>query len=326
MNPNARTYDHVLAFALEHPWAVTPNMRATIADILARRLAGQDTTPADLAALVARRNGPQPIAGGGGVALIPIYGVIAPRMNLFSEMSGGTTFESLTGELRAAMANPDVATIVFDVDSPGGNVAGATEFAREVMAARTQKPVIAQIQYLGASAAYWAIAGATEIVAAPSAMVGAIGVYTMHDDISEALAKLGVKREVISAGKYKAEGADGGPLSDEAKAHLRGIVESSYTRMVTDIGNGRGQKASAIRSGFGEGRVVTADAALEAGMIDKIGTLSDTLARVLKTPPIAAARATDQEPRPHAAATSQELVADTLWQNSAAAALLELDL
>lgn len=325
---DARTYDHLLGFALEHPWALTRPMLATIAGILARRVAGEETPAGEIeAALVNRKALPQPQKGG-AVALIPVYGVIAPRMNLLSEMSGGTTFEQLSAQLQAALDNPEVKTVVFDVDSPGGNVAGATEFAREVMKARTQKAIIAQVQHLGASAAYWAMAGATEIVASPSSMVGSIGVYTIHDDVSEALGKLGVKREVFAAGKYKAEGADGGPLTDDAKAHIKGLVDTTYARMVTDIGNGRGVKAPVVRAGYGEGRCLDAEAALAAGMIDRIATLSDTLARVLRPPArsdaTTAAHATDQEPP--RAATSQERAHDALWQTTIAAALLELEL
>jgi signal peptide peptidase SppA len=278
----SRHYDHVLSFALEHPWAVTPSTRPIIAGILARRVAGHDTDPAEIqAALVNRKNLPQPAKG--TVALIPFYGIVAPRMNLLSEFSGGTTFEALTQQLQAAVANPDVKTIVFDVDSQGGNVAGATEFAREMLKARAQKPIIAVAQYLMASAAYWAMACATEIVAAPSAKVGANECYALYDDISDALAKEGIKREVISAGKFRVEGVDGGPLSPEMKVHIKALCDTFYGYQVADIAKGRGVKESDVRNGFGEGRVITATDALALGMIDRIGTLAETLARV-RTP------------------------------------------
>jgi signal peptide peptidase SppA len=253
--PTPRNYAHLVAFALEHPWAITPTMRAVIADILAKRLAGYDADDdAVAAALEARATRDMPVPSGGSVALIPITGVIAPRMNLFTEASGGTSFEALTKQLQAAVADPNVRHIVFDVDSPGGNVAGASEFAREVLRARTIKPVTAQAQHLLASAAYWGMSGATEIVASPSALVGSIGVYTLHNDVSAMLDQLGIKREVFSAGKYKAEGADGGPLSDDAKAHMQQLVDGSYGRMVGDIAKGRGVKPADVRTATGAGR------------------------------------------------------------------------
>src|SRR5262249_1266601 len=146
----------------------------------------------------------------------------------------------------------------------GGSVAGASEFAREVRAARARKPVIAWANHLLASAAYWGLAGATEIVATPSALVGSIGVYTLHDDISEAPAKLGIKRQVFSAGKYKAEGVDGGPLSAEARAHIQQLVSTAYGRFVTDVASGRGISATAVRDGYGQGRLLDAAAAQAA--------------------------------------------------------------
>jgi signal peptide peptidase SppA len=322
----SRHYDHILSFALEHPWAVTASMRPIIVGILAHRIAGGDPDPAAIqAALVNRKNLPQPAKG--AVAIIPLYGVIAPRMNLLSDYSGGTTFEALTQQLHAAVANADVKTIVFDVDSPGGNVAGATEFAHEVLKARTQKPIIAVAQYLMGSAAYWVMACATEIVAAPSAKVGASEVYALYDDISAALEKEGIKRTLISAGKFKPVGVDGGPLSEADQAHIKALCETFYGYQVADIAKGRGVKESAVRNGFGEGRVVAADEALALGMIDKIGTLADTLARVMTPAPtdpaFTSAKATLQEPE---RATSQEPTSDAQWQNTIDGALLELDL
>lgn len=314
-------YEHVLGFALEHPWALTDGMRAIIADILARRIAGVETPQAELDALVNRKNLPQPVRG--GVAIIPFYGVVAPRMNLLSEMSGGTTFDGLSAALREAMANDAVTTIVFDVDSPGGNVAGASEFAAEVRTARATKPIIAQVNHLMASASYWPLANATKIVATRSSMVGAIGVYHLHNDISESLAKMGIKRTVISAGKFKAEGADGGPLSKEALDHIKALAEGAYSRFVDDVAKGRGVKVSDVRNGFGEGRAVDADTALALGMIDDIDTLAGTLAKVLPKAPTGRASASATDP---ALAASQEPTPDALWQNDIERALLELDL
>lgn len=303
--------DHVVAFALEHPWALTPEMCGVVASILARRLAGQASDPPTIAAAVASRKSGGPTLDQ-GVAVIPIYGVIAPRMNLLSEMSGGTTYDALTAQLHDAVAMRPKA-IVFDVDSPGGNVAGATEFAREVLKARTQVPIIAQAQHLMASAAYWLSACATDIVASPSSLVGGVGVYTIHDDMSAALERLGIKRDVIAAGEYKGEGVDKGPLSEDARAHRQRLVDSVHTRMLADIAAGRGVTADTVRTTYGRGRVFTVEDALAAGMITRIGTMAETLDRVLHpaaagtpTPTHTPAAATGQEPD---SATPQERAA-----------------
>jgi len=302
-------YDHVLSFALEHPWGLTRPMLKVVAGILARRIAGEEVDRAEIeAALVNRKNLPQP--AGGGVAIIPVYGVIAPRMNLLSEMSGGTTFEQLTAQLREAMGNKTVKTIVFDVDSPGGNVAGATEFAREVLRARTKKPIIAVAQYTMASCAYWLSAVATEVVAAPSAKVGSIGVYTSHDDLSAALEQIGIKRTYVSAGKGKIDGNEAEPLSADAEARMQTLVDAAYGLMVNDIVKGRGQGMSTdrVRAEW-QATLYTADEALSLGMIDSIATLDETLSRVMAAAPDDARAA--QQMSPPTGDTSQEPLAAT---------------
>jgi signal peptide peptidase SppA len=311
-NPALAKADHVLAFVLDHPWALTESMRAVLANVLARRLVGLDADPVGVqVALDARRDDTEHVPMATRVAVIPLRGVIAPRMNLFSDISGGTTFEGLTQDLDDALTDPSVETIVFDVDSPGGNVAGAHEFARAVLNGRARKPIIAQLNHMGASAAYWAMSGATEIVATPSALVGSIGVFGIYDDLTAALEQLGIKRTVISAGKYKAEGVGGSGLSAEAAAHQLHLIEGAYGRFVGDVAKGRGVSTSAVRNGYGEGRAVDADMALELGLVDRIATLAETLARVT-TPATAGTRgvaeqpptATGQEPTP--SATPQE--------------------
>jgi signal peptide peptidase SppA len=320
-----RSYEHVLSFALEHPWAITRPMLAIVAGIIGRHVAGQHASAAEIAAALAdRKNLPQP-APGGAVALIPIHGVIAPRINMLSDISGGTTFEGLSAQLQTAMANKAVKTIVLDIDSPGGSVAGMTEFAREVMAARTKKAVIAQIQYLGASAAYGVASAATEVLAAPSAMVGSVGVYGAHDDVTEALAKLGVKRTYISAGKGKVDTIDG-PLGDEAKARMQAVIDDAYGRMVGDVvkGRGKGMTADRVRNEW-QAHVYPATEALALGMIDGIATLDDTLERVTGGAKGLSASTTDTTQEP-ATATVQDRAAAIHWQNAVEAQLLGLGL
>lgn len=311
-------YEHVMSFALDHPWAVTRPMLGVIASILAHRVSGQEADRAEIeAALVNRKNLPQP--GPGSVATIPIYGVIAPRMNMLSEMSGGTTFEKLTAMIREARDNKQVRTIVLDVDSPGGNVAGMNEFAREVMRTRTKKPVIAQAQFTMASAAYVICSAATEIVAAPSARVGSLGVFTLHDDVTAALEALGVKRTYFAAGKGKLDGNAPITLTDEGQARMQTMVDDAYAQAVDTVTRGRGQGMTREKiANEWKAHVYGAEEALAIGMIDRVATLDETLGRILSGSPDAddrraahtylASEGTDQEPRP-VAATSQDLQA-----------------
>ena len=137
MSKNPRTYDRVLSVVLQ-PWAIQRPMLAIIAHVLAHRLAGETIDTSTL-----ERRPPAAPSIATGVAIIPIHGVIAPRMNALDDISGGATFEQASHAVDEAMARKDIGTILFDFDSPGGSVLGATEFARKVMKARTTKRIIA---------------------------------------------------------------------------------------------------------------------------------------------------------------------------------------
>lgn len=277
MATKAHGIDRVLSLALE-PWALTRPMLAVVARVLSRRL---KLDPIAFEDDDFERRPRAESRTEGGLALIPIHGVIAPRMNAISDISGGTTFEQSAIALREALASDSVRTILLDIDSPGGSVLGASEFARQVMAARTKKPIIAMAHYQMTSAAYWIGACATEIVAAPSSVLGSIGVYTIHEDLSKAMEEDGVKLTYISAGKYKVDGMDGEPLTDSAHARILTHVTGHYDRFVGDVAKGRGVTDSVVRTGFGEGAAVNSDEALAAGMIDRVATFEDTVTRFL---------------------------------------------
>jgi signal peptide peptidase SppA len=279
-------YPQIVRAILARPWAIDPDSLAwaSIVEVLALRASGQLFSDEQIAArLAAAQNGPR---NGGGrqrnVAVIPIYGVISPRQSMMASTSGGTSTASITEDFRAALRDPEVDGIVFDVDSPGGSVEGVDELAAEILAARGQKPIAAHANHMAASAAYWAIAGADEINVSPSGMVGSIGIFTAHDDLSEAQAKLGVKRSVISAGKYKAEGAMGQPLSEDAVAHLQDQVDTFYGMFTSRVARGRGVPVDTVRNGYGQGRGVLAKKALDMGMVDRIGSIEDTIRRVAR--------------------------------------------
>ena len=267
--------DRVLSMALK-PWAITAPMLSVIGHVLGHHLAGE--TP-DLAAF--ERRPPAESSGEGGVAILPIHGVLAPRMTMLGEMSGGTSYDQVGQMLNVVMARKDISTIVLDIDSPGGSVQGVGELASKLRAARETKKIIAHANYEMCSAAYWLGASCSEIVAAPSAMVGSIGVYTIHKDLSAALEKHGVKLTYISAGKYKVDGNEAEPLSESAHAHVKALVDATYEKFLAGVAAGRHVGISDVRGGYGEGTSVSADQALTLGMIDRIETLEDTVGRAL---------------------------------------------
>jgi signal peptide peptidase SppA len=231
--------------------------------------------PSPEAAVMAAQQ--QPVSS---VAVIPVIGPVSYRADWFSEMFGGASVSSIAGQLKRAAADPNVTAILMPIDSPGGSVYGLMELAQQMRAVRASKPVITIADPMAASAAYYIGAQGTEFSITPSGEAGSIGVFMMHVDMSQALEDQGIKVTFISQGKYKTEGNPYEPLSDEAAAALQATVDHYYGGFLADVAKGRGVSVKDVRAGFGQGRMLTAPDALAAGMVDRIGTFSDTLDRV----------------------------------------------
>lgn len=262
-------------------WALLPETLTAMSEVLAFRSEGGVLSRADIRARL-DANGRQPVRAGvarsGSVAVIPMQGVISRRAGMFTEACGMVSLESFMAKVRAAQADDAVSAVVMAFDSPGGDAAAVHEAATELRSMRGQKPMVAVADGLSASGAYWLASQADEFVVSPSGRVGSIGVYTIHRDITKAQEQRGVKDTVIRAGKYKAETL--GPLSEEAMAAQQELVNATYEQFVGDVAAGRGVAVAQVRNGFGEGRVVTAARAKELGMVDRIATLADTVARL----------------------------------------------
>lgn len=216
----------------------------------------------------------------GRVAQISIIGSITRRSSMWSDYFGGASVEATLAALRNVAADPDVKTVLLNIDSPGGTVDGLPELAAEIRTLRESKHIVALANSLAASAAYWLAAQADEVVATPEALVGSIGVFTAHMDYSALMERMGVKTTYIHAGKYKVEANPDEPLTDEARQHLQGIVDEAYGLFVNDVAKGRGVSAATVRSDYGEGRVLTAKDAKAAGLIDRIAGYHETVARL----------------------------------------------
>lgn len=280
-----RRYAHVLKAVYERPWAMQPAMLTMIGNLLSLRAAGgvlsEDDITERLAAAAAANGSRQGGGTAGGVAVIPMYGMLSQRQSLMGDTSGGTSLDALRADLRSALADPGVSAIVFDIDSPGGSVDGVPEFAAELRKARGgSKPIVAQVDTMAASAAYWLAAQMTEVVVTPSGSVGSVGVFAMHEDVSRAADAAGVTTTFISAGKYKVDGNQFEPLSDTARAALQDQVDAFYGMFVGDLATGRGMTAGKVEADFGQGRELLAKQALDAGMVDRIDTLDATVNRL----------------------------------------------
>lgn len=282
----------LLAEFYNSPWVLEQTTHAKMAEVLERwsmgvRLSSDQIQIAvgDAPQTAAQRQERASAASGGGSMVLPVYGVLTNRAHAKAASTVMTSAEELSQQIRASVGDPDVARIVLDVDSPGGSAFGVQEVADAIWEARQSKPVIAVVNATAASGGYWIASQATEVVLTPSGMVGSIGAYMAHIDRSAKYEKDGEKVHYVYAGKYKVEGNDTGPMGQETLAYVQSMADECYASFVQAVARGRGV-AVGVAGGpsFGEGRMVMAQQAVKAGMVDRVGTLAQVLAEGASPP------------------------------------------
>ncbi|MGR9427730.1 S49 family peptidase [Rhizobium leguminosarum] len=225
----------------------------------------------------------------GPVDILNLFGTICSRATALDDVSQqAVSLDRFQREFQAAAARPNNAGIVLNFDSPGGTADLVPETVAMIRKARrSSRPIVAIANTYAASAAYWLACACDEIVVTPSGEVGSIGVYMVHQDLSKAAEKEGVRITFVKEGPRKTEGNRFEPLSEEARSALQERVRDCYDMFVADVARARRVSPSVVRADpekdkkhFGGGRMYGAKKAVELGMADRVATLDETVARL----------------------------------------------
>lgn len=260
---------------IQTPWAITEDALRQMLEIATREnlspqaVAAQLGRPLDYTRTVKVRD---------GVATIPVDGPIFRRANLFTEISGATSVEVLATDFHTALHDPAVASILFEIDSPGGEAAGVHEFANMVYAARGQKPITAYVSDLGASAAYWIASAADEIVADDAAFLGSIGVVAAVPDPTKRNAR---EIEFVSSQSPKKR-AD--PTTEAGRTQIQRMVDDLADVFIGAVARNRGVTAETVLERFGAGGLLIGRQAVEAGLADRLGSFESTVTALSQRP------------------------------------------
>lgn len=270
---------------LNAPWALIPAKKVEIDGIYRTHLRGEKINLELVEAAIGKPLNSQPKGYDireGGVAVLPVDGVIAKRMNLFTRISGGVSSVQVGQDLKDALANPDVKAVVLHIDSPGGAVDGTQELANMIFESRGDKPIVALADGLMASAAYWVGAAADRVLmTSDTTQVGSIGVVATHVDESQAEAKDGYKTTEITAGKFKRIASSYAPLTDEGRASIQDMVDQIYGVFLDSVAKFRGMdSAEQVHTQMADGRLFMGQKAIEAGLVDGVSTLDDLVAEL----------------------------------------------
>ncbi|MBF0185459.1 MAG: S49 family peptidase [Magnetococcales bacterium] len=272
----------LLAEFYRSTWAMLPETLSVVQSVLHRRAVGGRVSDADLIkiaadkAIRAERKQDATVAGGGMVAVLPLYGVLIPRGDPDDISGGGVTgLQQFADTFRKAASDLSVSSILIDIDSPGGSIFGVQEVCAEIQACK--KPVVALANPMAASAAYWIGTSASEFYCTPSGKVGSVGVYACHFDESKAMEMAGITPTLISAGKFKVEGNEFSPLDEECRGYMQGQVNAVYGQFVSAVAKGRKVPVADVRDGMGQGRMLLAKDAVGEKMVDGVATFGEVI-------------------------------------------------
>lgn len=217
-----------------------------------------------------QRNGTRPFAAVDGIAVIEIAGTLVHRGAWIGQSSGLTSYEGIAAQLQAALADPGVRGIALDIDSFGGEVAGAFDLADRIRAARAQKPVHAFVAEHALSAGYVLASQADRIILPRTGAVGSIGVVALHTDMSGALDQKGIAVTLIHAGAHKVDANPYQPLPEALHDQMQRELEVVRFLFAETVAAGRGDRLTHTAALATEAAVFRGADAIAAGLADEL--------------------------------------------------------
>ena len=217
-----------------------------------------------------------------GVATINIQGPLMKKASGFiARILGIKGMDKIGDDFKAALADDEVEGIFLNVESPGGTVAGTATLADIIYAGRGQKPILAFADSTMTSAAYWIGSSADSVVMSDNTTrIGSVGVVAVHQELSKAAEKAGVKFTVFSSGKFKAAGNEFEALSAKDKAYIQGTIDFYKNRFVEAISRNLNVPASSLNKDIVEAKIFLGQQGIDAGLAREILTRDQALARL----------------------------------------------
>ncbi|MBI5656975.1 MAG: signal peptide peptidase SppA [Geobacter sp.] len=198
-----------------------------------------------------------------GIGLVEVRGVILDS-------------QETVKQLHDFGKNDKIKAVVLRIDSPGGVVGPSQEISQEVKKLAARKKVIVSMGSVAASGGYYIAAPATMIIANPGTITGSIGVLMKFSNIEGLLDKIGMKAFTLKTGKYKDAGSPLRPMSDEEKALLQGVIESTHGQFVKAVAEGRRLPVGQVQA-IADGRIFSGEQAMALKLVDRLGSLQDAI-------------------------------------------------
>ncbi|WP_086930611.1 S49 family peptidase [Agarilytica rhodophyticola] len=253
--------------ASHEAWAISTHVLETIIELAAQH----NTSPEAIAAKMGKAlDNTYRVTERDGVAVLPITGPLFRYSNFFTSFFGASSYERIAHDFMQALHNPDITSIVFDFDSPGGEVNGCSELANLIFESRGTKPIIAYASGDCASGAYWIASACDRIVVSDTAQLGSIGVVAVYHNSKGKDAEIEI---VSSQSPFKRID----PSHDKGREKIQARIDALADVFINSIAQHRNVSADTVTNDYGQGDVLIGQAAIERGLADSGGTYEKLL-------------------------------------------------
>lgn len=261
---------HIAEMVFGVPHYVSRQTMDSVKAVLIPRIQGTVEDSSILLALNPdNTSAPEQVQPAGGVAVIPVHGLLVPRRGQITKACTElTSYERIRSQLHAAINDSSISEIVLDINSGGGAAVGCKELADFIFQSRETKPITAIVNYSAYSAAYFIASACSKIIVSQTSGVGSIGVIMEHLDTSKLEERMGLTFTTIFRGDNKNNGTQHAPLSEGALDMFQRMIDEMYETFTGSVAGYRGLEQQAVidtQAGlyFGPG-------AISAGLADEV--------------------------------------------------------
>jgi len=207
------------------------------------------------------------------VALIVAQGTIIPGQS----KPRGIGADSVAALIRMAASAPSIKAVVLRIDSGGGSAFASELIRQEILELKkTGKPIVVSMGTVAASGAYWISADADKIFASANTLTGSIGIFMAVPTFENTLNDLGIYRDGVGTTNLSGSLDLTTPLSAEMKEAIQSTLEHGYSTFLSIVSEGRSLPSETVKA-VAQGRVYAGEDALKSGLVDQLGSLSDSI-------------------------------------------------
>ncbi|MDY6942304.1 MAG: signal peptide peptidase SppA [Pseudomonadota bacterium] len=215
------------------------------------------------------------------ILLITVDGVISDQSSSsgFGLFVDESMLSRIEGELESAARDSQITAVILRINSPGGGVTASDEIYARIQAFKREQniPVFASMGDMATSGGYYVALAADRIYASPTTVTGSIGVIMTGFTATELLDKIGIENQTYTSGENKDLMSPWKEPTPEERQIMQGVLDGMYGRFVSLVRENRSDLKSEQLETITDGRIFTAEQALNLGLVDEIGRLHDVI-------------------------------------------------